>query len=201
MKIGGKKVDYQPASDFIVFPRKDGDIAIRANAVMDRAEFDRLCPLPSPPKKRVKGGALVDNYEDPRYEGMLKDHGRKYTDWMILESLCSVDRDTQEDVPIEWEKVVRQKPETWHLWDDELKDAGFSDLERKRINNLVLQVNSLSDARLDEARNSFLQPREAESEASSSPSSEPSGTQSGEPASDSESDLQESQPVGTTSIQ
>jgi hypothetical protein len=201
MKIGGKRIDSKPASEFLVFPRQDGDIAIRANAVMDRADFDRLVPLPKMPKKRIKGGESVDNPDDPRYLTLMNQHGQKFIEWLIVESLCGVNKETQEDEPIEWEKVIRGKPDTWKLWDEEFKEVGFSDMERKRIHGLVISVNSLSESRLDEARASFLLPKEEEPEPSSSPSSEQVDTPSGEPANDSESDPQESLGAGTISNQ
>ena len=201
MKIGGKRIDSKPASDFIVFPREGDDIAIRANAVMDRADFDRLAPIPKPPKKRVKGGNLVDDTDSPKYQLALNQHSTKFINWLTLTSLCGVNRETQEDMPIEWEKVDLSNPSTWHMWEDELKENGFSDMERKRIANLVLKVNSLTEDRLDEARQSFLQPKEAEAEPSSSLTIEQADTPSGEHANGLVSALQESQEAGTTSTQ
>jgi len=200
MKIGGKKIDVAPASDFIVLPRKDGDIAIRSNAVMDRTEFDKLVPLPKPPKKMIKGGVRVEDNEAPSHQIALQQHGVKFMNWLVVESLCGVNKDTQEDEEIEWEKVNAEDPKTWALWDDELKENGFSDMERKRIHNLVMRVNSLDDTRLDEARNSFLQPPVVELEESSSPTTEQNDTPSGELVNGSMSDHQESQKVGTTSL-
>jgi len=200
MKIGGKKIDSRPASETLYFPReKDEVVAIRANAVMDRSEFDRLLPVPKPPKKRIKGNILVDNPEDPKYAISVNAHGARFIDWLVIQSLCGVNRETQDDEPIEWEIVDKQDAKTWNKWEEELRQSGFSDMERKRIHNMVIKVNSLSDARLDEARASFLQPREPEQDPSSSQNTEQSDTQSGEPVSDSESDHQESQLVGTSS--
>lgn len=201
MKIGGKQVDAAPASDFIVFPRNNGDIAIRANAVMDRAEFDKLVPMPQPPKKRIKGGALVDDTDSPKYLTALKQHGARFIDWLTITSLCGVNKETQEDDPIEWDTVDRQIPNTWRSWEDDLRANGFSDMERKRIYSLVMQVNSLTEARLDEARNSFLQPTELEVEPSSFPNTEHQDMQPGELANDSESDHLVSPKVGTDSTE
>ncbi len=199
MKIGGKQIDSAPTSDFIVFPRKSGDIAIRANAVMDRTDFDKLCPTPKPPKKMVKGGVRVDDDEAPSYKVALNQHGSRFIEWIIIESLCGVNQETQEDEEIEWEQVDRQKSETWKYWEDELKNSGFADMERKRIYSLVMKVNSLTEDRLDEARKSFLQPREEEQEQLSSQNTEQNDTPSGEPVNGSGSDHQASQKVGTSS--
>ncbi len=196
-KYKGQRIDSKPASDFIVFPRDDGPIAVKANAVLDRDDFDKVCPVPKPPKKRIKGGQMVDDPENPRYTVALNVHGQKFLSWLVITSLCFMDPETKEDIPIEWEKVSKTDPLSWRLWEEEFRDAGFADMERKRIHAMVIQVNSLSDARLDEARNSFLRPREEELDESSSLTIEQSDTQSGEPVNDSESNHQESPKVGT----
>lgn len=200
MKIGGKKLSSKPASDMIVFPREDGDIAIRANAIMDRTQFDNLCPIPKPPQKMVKGGIKVDDPDNPKYKILLNQHSAKFINWMTINSLCTVNKETHEDEPLEWETVDRLDPTTWAKWEDELKDSGFSDMDRKRIQNLVFGVNSISDARLDEARNSFLQHQGREQDQLSSQNTEQADMPSGEPASDSESDLLESRSPGTISM-
>jgi hypothetical protein len=197
VKIKGQKIDSKPTSDFIVFPRDSGPIAVKANAILDRDEFDKVCPMPKPPKKRIKGGQMVDDPEHPRYIAALNQHSEKFLHWLIITSLCFMDPETKEDIPIEWEKVSRTDSFSWRYWDDEFKESGFGDMERKRIFSMVISVNSLSEARLDEARNSFLQHREVEPDESSSLATEQSGTPSGEPANDSESNHQESQTVGT----
>jgi hypothetical protein len=197
MKIKGQKFDSKPSSDFIVFPRENGPVAVKASAILDRDDFDRVCPVPKPPKKRIKGGLMVDDPENPKYLVAMNQHSEKFLNWLIITSLCFMDPKTKEDIPIEWEKVDKTDPFSWRKWDDEFKESGFGDMERKRIYSMVMQVNSLSDARLDEARNSFLQSREAVPDESSFPITEQSDTQSGEPANGSESNHQESQIAGT----
>lgn len=199
MKIGGKKIDCKPASEMIVFPRESGDIALRANAVLDQEPFEKLCPLPKPPMKRVKGGKMVEDYDNPRFAKMVNQHSTKFIDWLIITSLCGVNKETKEDVPIEWETVDRSDQSTWHNWDDELRASGFSDMERKRVNGLVVTVNSLSERRLDEARESFLQPMEEVQDDSSSQTTEQNDTLSGEPVNGSVSDHPVSRKAGTTS--
>jgi len=199
MKIGGKKIDCTPASEMIVFPRESGDIALRANAVLDRDEFDKLCPTPKMPQKRVKGGRMVDDPDSPRFLKLLNQHSTKFVDWLIITSLCGVNKETKEDDPIEWELVDRSDSSTWSKWDDEFRASGFSDMERKRIHSLVITVNSLSERRLDEARESFLLPVAEEQDDSSSPTIEQTDTPSGEPVNGSASDHPVSRKAGTTS--
>ena len=205
MKIGGKKIDARPSSDFIIFPR-DGmehGIGFRATALLDRSEFDRLCPAPKPGKMRVRGqSALVENFDDPKYRQRLETYNKQFMDYMFIASLSGIaEVEGDPDPEIEWEKVKRHDRNTWHLYDEELKDIGLSDMERKRLFNMVMGVNALNDNRLDEARKSFLQRASEQPDESSSPTDEQTDTPSGEPANGQESDSQDAQPVGTNSTQ
>jgi hypothetical protein len=201
MRIGGKKLDSGPSTELIVFPRDgDNDLVFRATAMLDRTDFDRLCPTPKPGKMRIRGGQLIDNPDDPKFKLAMDQHNRAFMDYMFITSLSSPSPiEGEPDLPVEWEKVRTEDRSTWHKWEDELKDAGLSDMERKRIFNVVMNVNSLNDAKLDEARASFLQRQREASEKSSSPMDEQTDTQSGEHANEQESDSQTVQPVGTIS--
>lgn len=198
MKISGKKISSPAVSDILVFPRPDGPIGFRARAIMDREGFDKLCPPPRMPQKTLRGGKKVDDVEHPNFVILANQHAAKYQNWMFLNGIYGVDPDTKEDVQLEWETVDRNDPSTYALWEDEMKEAGFSHMERMRLYNLVMEANSLSDAKLAEARASFLQPAEEEVEQSSFQPSEPSDMPSGELASVSESDHQVSKKHGTT---
>ena len=200
MKIGGKKIDHGPATEMLVFPRGEGQIALRATALLDKSEFDRLCPQPKVPKMRARGGKMVENPEDPRYAKMLSTYNEKFLDYLLVAGLSApAEKEGEPDQPIEWEQVILADSSTWHLWNEELKESGFCDMERKRIYNAVCGVNSLTENRLEEARASFLQRQRQEQDESSSLTDEQTDTPSGEPASDLESDLQESQEAGMIS--
>src|SRR6188768_3803522 len=194
MRIGGKKVDYTPKSEILVFPREGGnDFGFRISAVMERTEFEKYTKTPTPPKKMIRGGNMVENYEDPRYLKAISKYNQLYLDWLVISSICAVVKDAKgypKDEPIEWETVVKEDNATWTKWRDEFRKAGFTEAERVQIQNTVITVNSISDDRIKEARDSFLQLPDQEQEESSYPDSEPSDTPSGEPANDSESDHQ-----------
>lgn len=183
MKVRGQKVAVELASELIVFPRENGDIAFRATAVIDRSEFDRLCPSPLPPKKRIRGNRLVDDYDSPKYAAAQNEHNKRYFDWLAITCLAAANLDGEDD-EIEWETVDKLDASTWGNWLDEFRDAGFSEMERNRILNAVITANSLSESRLDEARQSFLAGPAEDQNPSSSPSTEQSVTPPGEPASD-----------------
>lgn len=197
MKIGGIKHEYLPASDIIVFPRPTQDIAFRATAMLDRRAFDKLVKEPKIKKMRTSKGDLVPNPEDEGYKISVQQYNKRYMQYMFLTCLTAIPADGSEDLPVEWETVELEKPETWGNWEKELEEAGFSEMERQRLYNLVMRVNSLDENRMDEARKSFLLRQQEEQNRSSLKEEEQIDTLSGEAAIDSESDLQESQKVGT----
>lgn len=202
MKIGGKKVQHLPNSEIIVFPREDGeDLAFRATALLDRTDFDKYCPSPKPGKMRVRGNpGLVENFDDPKFKQAIDVYNKMFMDYMFVSSLSAVNPvEGEPDLPIEWEKIKLNEKFTWRFWEDELKDAGLGDMERKRLYNTVMSVNSLNEAKMDEARRSFLQRQREGSDPSSSQMDEPTDMQSGEPANEQESVFQESQSPGTIS--
>lgn len=186
MKIGGKSIASRPSSELIVFPREDAPIVLRAHAMMDREEFDKLVPPPKPPKKTIKGGKKVDDLENPRFLESQSQMGAKYVQYMIITGLTGATTDPDDNPPIEWDTVVKQDPGTWANWEIDLKNAGVSQAERQMILGTIMKVNSLSEDRLDEARKSFLLPAPVEEDESSSLEEEPNATLSGVPASDSE---------------
>ena len=57
---------------------------------------------------------------------------------------------------LEWEIVNYDKPETWASYEEELREAGFSEIEIGRVVMGVMRANSLDESLIDEARNSFL---------------------------------------------
>jgi hypothetical protein len=143
---------------------------------------------------------LVENPDDPRFKVAIDQYNKDFMDYMFVSSLTAPPpKEGDPDLPVEWEKVKIMERQTWHFWEDELKEAGLSDMERKRLYNVVMSVNSLNEARMDEARASFLQRQREEPEPLSSQVEELNGTPSGEPVNGSVSDHQESQPLGTTS--
>jgi hypothetical protein len=170
----GKKISG-PNVEYIIIPRSDEDIVFVAQAVLDMSEFDSLCPAPKPPPMMRKGGVKVPDDRDPRYLTAMNDHGTKRFNYMALKSLQATE-------DLEWENVNFSDPDTWSGWIDELKEAGFSDIEINRITIGVMNANCLNEARLDEARSRFLSGQGVEANGSSSHEGEPRIMQSGEPA-------------------
>lgn len=187
MKFRGERIEG-PSSKILVFPREGRKpIKLEIVAVLDSAPFDELVPDPIPPTMIKRGGEKVPNFDDKNYQKLVARRGALYSLWINIQSLyCPAETQDEQRVPVEWEKVDPTNPSTWNLFDEELKDAGLSQFERFRISREIVEVNSLSEGRLAEARDSFLASRQAPIAPSTSPEGEKENTSSGEPASDSE---------------
>lgn len=150
MKYKGKKLSA-PYVEIIPILRENEEIFLKAKAILDYSKFEQLCPQPKPPMLIKKGqNQATPNFEDPNYKVAIEQFASKRTAWMVIESLSATE-------DLEWEKVDPNNSDTWTLWDDELKDAGFSDQERLRIFRSVVSAQGLDEEKITEARNRFLQ--------------------------------------------
>ena len=149
MKLKGKKLST-PNEELIILPRGDNEpIILRARAVLDMDDFDRLCPRPKPPTLMLRGGVKSQDLDDPRYIERMQEYGERRTAYMILKSL-----EATED--LEWEECDVENPDSWLNYEKELKNSGFSSIEINRIIMGVMNANSLNDERIEEARKAFL---------------------------------------------
>jgi hypothetical protein len=145
MKISGIEVTKNEA--LLVLPRDNGDIPIRATAVAINEEWEKKCPEPVAPMLQTKDGNNPD-FSDETYKESMERRGKLRFALMIIRSL--------EPSNIEWEEVDVDKPATWLKWDEELMAAGLSEVECNRILGLVMEANSLDEAKIKEARAAFL---------------------------------------------
>ncbi len=179
MKIAGNKIEG-PNTEMILLPRGDNPpIVLRAQAVLDYTPFDTMCPRPKPPSVIRPGGIRETNPEDPRHVEALHNYARKRMAWIVLTSLRLGSPE------LEWETVDFGNSNTWLKYEDELKEAGFAEIEVGRIIRACMIANCLDDDKLDEARKAFLLSQRLQAEQLSSQEDEPQDTPSGEPASDS----------------
>jgi len=148
MKYKGKKLEGRN-TDFIVFNKDGIKVQIKAEAVPDFKEFNKLCPLPEPPVKFRPGGKKEVNIKDPEYLKAIDDYALKKTNYTICKSLM-----INED--IEWEYIDIQNPETYSKWETEFTESGFTEVETTRILGLCIQVNNLDDGLMDQAKEDFL---------------------------------------------
>jgi len=176
MKYAGKKFEGR-STEVVVIPRQGFSVIFKAQAVLNYDNFEKLCPLPNPPKVMKPGGVTVSNVEDPKYlEAIGKWSGYKTT-WMILESLKATPE-------LEWETIDPLKPETWSNWEDELTDGGFSQAEITAIIGIVIDACGLNQTKIDKATKDFLAGQEAELKGLSSLRTGKASTVSGEHAND-----------------
>jgi len=181
MRIGGLEVKG-PNEEVLVLPRLDGNIVIKAQAVVDMGEFEKLVPEPKAPGKLTKDG-WVPTPNDETYRQKVTKFNEQRFAYMVLQSLLPSE--------IEWEQVQYDNPKTWMRWEDELRAAGLSDVEVNRVTICVMQANALDEAKLKEAREVFLLGLAEARDKSSGPQTEPENTLSGEPVNDSESGPQQ----------
>jgi hypothetical protein len=174
MKIGGIDPRTIPNEEVLVLPRGENVIVFKARGLSDMDEFAKLCPEPTPPGKLTKEG-WVANPEDKNYVTVMAEYGKRRLAYMVVKTL--------EPSAIEWETVDLTVAGTWANWEQDLKSAGFTQIECNRIVALVLEANCLDEAKLEKARKLFLLGPQTVNVATSGPSTEPATTQSGEPAS------------------
>lgn len=176
MRIQGKEIKSLNV-ELIVIPRGNGeDIILKAQAVPDYEEFNKLCPEPEAPFIIKPGTGKERNYNDKNYIAALNNKTKLQTYYMFLKSLQATEGLT-------WDTIDLKRPDTWLNFEKELTDAGFSMIERNLITTGCMIANCLSERKIEEARNRFTQSQAVRvSDGSSQADGQPS-TPSGEPAS------------------
>ena len=89
MKIAGQVVPKELNTDVLVLPRGDTAIAIKAQAIVNYEEFDKLCPMPEAPGVLTKDG-FVPNTNDETYKQKSERHHLQRGGWMVINSLVVV---------------------------------------------------------------------------------------------------------------
>ena len=177
MKIGGVELKG-PSEQVLVLPRPLGeDIIIRCKAVLEMDQFTAMCPEPKAKPVLMKGG-FKPNDKDPGYLALQAKHSENRFAYIALKSM--------EPSEIEWETVNMGDPSTWLNWETELRAASVSSIEINRIVMCIMQANALDEAKLEEARASFLLGIAEGPVKSCGLPTEPQSTSSGEPVKDSE---------------
>jgi len=171
MKIGGRIVDG-PHEEILILPRGDENLVIRAKAIIDLDEFDKICPEPKPPGKLTKDG-WIPNKDDATYRQMMAMQLDKRVAYMVIRSL--------EPSNIEWDSVKIEDPRTWLNYIKDFRDAGLATVEINRIVQCVMIANALDESKLEEARKVFLLGQRPAPEQYSGPTTEPQNSPSGEP--------------------
>jgi hypothetical protein len=155
MKIAGVDPKTLPTEEVLVLPRGDKTVVFRAVGLEDMEGFKKLCPEPTPPSMLTKDGYVPDT-KDTGYQSVLAEYSARRLAYMVVYSLMPSQ--------IEWDTVQLDNPATWIHWEDDLKAAGFPQVVCNRVLGLVFEANCLDEAKLQKAREVFLQgpPRAAE---------------------------------------
>jgi hypothetical protein len=179
MKIGGVAITgelSEPNEDVLVLPRRKTHIVLTARAISDMEDFNTRVPAPKPKKNFHKGKGWVTDLEDPTFVKDMERYSKLRVAYFVVASL-------QE---IEWSTVNPDLPATWLKWEQDFKNAGFTQHECNLILHLCFEVNQLDEAKLEQARSLFVHGQEQVAKELSSQNSEQSNMPSGEPVNDSE---------------
>jgi hypothetical protein len=151
-----KKKIVGPCVDFVVIPRPEGeDFVVKCVALTDFSEYEDIAKHPTPPFNIGKGGKREYNLEEPSYKALKDKYENDRITWIILKSIS-------DNPDIEWERVDITNTATYPEYEKELMEAGLNTVEIGRIQRMVLQVNSLDEAHIQEARDLFLLTKAAE---------------------------------------
>jgi hypothetical protein len=153
MKIGGVTLT-PPPEEILVLPRGDQKIIFRARAVQNLDDFDAMVPVPKPPVILVKGEGQKDDVNDTGYKSAVELRDRIMMAYLVVKTL--------EPSEIEWTTVDLLKPNSLLNWEADLLNAGLTRIEVKKVYDLVMEANSLNEAKLEAARKSFLRGQQVE---------------------------------------
>ncbi len=162
MKLHGKEL-LRAKPVIVVFPRMDdagehADMVFQCAPVIDYKPFEDLCPLPKPRMVTFPGNKNKPpqpQLNDPKYKEALTKYAEQKSAWLFVTSLKATPG-------LEWEIVNYGDPETWVKWQEELTDSGLTDVECQRLLFGIMEANSLSEDRMDEARDRFLAGQQAQ---------------------------------------
>lgn len=180
MRIGGVQLTGLNEA-ILVLPRSGGDLVIKARAIPDYDEFNKLVPEPTMPVMVTRTGTLNDEMNVDYIAAVSRRETLRIA-YIYVKSL--------EPSNIEWDTVKLEDPSTWTNFRTDFQKAGLSPVEINRIWTTVSDANCLSEDKLVEARERFLAGVGKDQPASSSPITGQASTPSGAPASDSTSSPQ-----------
>jgi len=153
MKIKGLTIG-EPKPRVTIIERGDVTHVFKLKAVTNTDEFDKICPLPQPPKSMKPGGLVTVNYESPEYKEALTKYYQLKTNWIVLQSISATEE-------LQWDTVDLNKPDTWENYIKELGDAGLTQGEITHLITEINKANSFDSDRMDEALDRFIRGQEA----------------------------------------
>lgn len=150
MKVNGEKIEGTNRIEVFVPRGDDGDGHLFiVEAVKNLDEFNNRCPEPKPPFITRPGKAPAPDFNNPTYLRALETHNKKRLGFFIVWSLKATPG-------LEWESVTEDNPETWSNYEQELLEAGFTQLEVNYLITKIMAVNTLDEGHIKAARERFL---------------------------------------------
>lgn len=150
MKVNGKVISG-PRVHTLVFPYGVNDedfIVFKFRALTAKDNFEDVQPRPKPPKIQKPGQEPINDYNDKGYKQRMDQWGENKINWEFLRSISATDG-------LEWATVDMSDPNTWKNWRKDCED-NFGMVDFSRIFGGFLEANSLSEDKLEEARQRFL---------------------------------------------
>lgn len=147
MKIAGVDPKTLPNQEFLVIPRGEKQIVFYAQGLPNLDEFHAMVPEPKAPVAQTPTGIIADT-TNPGFQATLAEYSKRRVGYLVVHSLKPSD--------IEWDTVKLDSPSTWANWEEDLKNAGLTQVECNLVFNLVWGANSLDENKLKRARETFL---------------------------------------------
>ena len=148
MKMNGITVERMKPITVVINRGKDEEplVAI-CKPVISYESFNKIFPIPTPPEILLKGGTKDFNTKDPEYLKRINEYSEAKIFYLFLESVRG---------SIEWDTIKDEDPATWKNCEQEMKEAGLSSKEIEMVFDGVFEANALSEAKMEQARKSFL---------------------------------------------
>lgn len=152
MKIGGKTLTLSPVTFEI---ERDGSlITFTLAPVTDFTELRVLCPAPTPPTVFIQGGKQAYDLKAPEYLKELEKYNEQVGQYILIKSLMATK-------DLEFALVRLEDPSTWHLLQQELNESGLTAIDQSNLMDAFKRANGISKSGLDEARERFLEIKQA----------------------------------------
>lgn len=167
MKIKGRAISSAQET-YVVIPRAGEDIILRLKTVDDFEDFNKLCPMPEPPRIKKPGQAEIMDTTDPEYKKEVNEWALKKLSWTLIKSLEDTEEiewDMHEDIPLkkgeeapetkEYNGLIMNDSDSWYHAFTQLSES-FSSSEVDFIMQKFNMVQGLTNDKIKEATESFL---------------------------------------------
>lgn len=175
MKFNGKNIPAPPTVPASIY-RGTEELVFQFGAIMDDAEFDKLVPVPEPPKIILTGGGSKLDYQDKTFLKAKERRTKLRGLWSFWKSISATEG-------LEFEGVDPQDPDTWENMEKELAEA-FTQPEQQKLYEAFFQAQLPSKLSEEAAMGNFTVSQQGQDILQSFQTEELESIVSGEPAND-----------------